>query len=226
MSDRAQSGLGWPTALGLLVALGGPEVVAAISLYVGRDEPNIGLQVFLQVLFCGLGVFIVLLVRRGEHLPLSSIGLKRPGWSTAVTALLLFLAGFWLLPIVTNPMVKAWGREGADAGIAQLAVLPAWFRVILGATGGIVEETLYRGYAVERLTMLTGRRWLGAGLATLAFAAAHIPAWGIGFALTADLPAGILLVAFYLWRRDLIANMLAHSAGLIVAMFTIVPRAV
>jgi membrane protease YdiL (CAAX protease family) len=123
-------------------------------------------------------------------------------------------------------LVKAWGQKGADAGIAELARLPVWFRVVLGVTGGVVEETLYRGYAVERLATLTGRRWLGATLATIAFAAAHIPAWGVGFALVADLPAGVILVLFYLWRRDLVANMLAHSAGLIMAMFTIVPGAV
>ena len=28
---------------------------------------------------------------------------------------------------------------------------------------------------------------------------------------------------FYLWRRDLVANMLAHSSGIVVAMFTMVP---
>jgi membrane protease YdiL (CAAX protease family) len=37
---------------------------------------------------------------------------------------------------------------------------------------------------------------------------------------------GVVLVLFYLWRRDLLANMLAHSAGLIVALFTTVPWAI
>jgi hypothetical protein len=31
------------------------------------------------------------------------------------------------------------------------------------------------------------------------------------------------MTLFYLWRRDLVANMIAHSFGLLVAMFTIVP---
>ena len=111
------------------------------------------------------------------------------------------------------------------AEVARLAALPAWFRVFLGATSGVVEETLYRGYAIERLAAIAGRRWLGAALAALAFGLAHIPAWGVGYALAADLPAGIVLVLFYLWRRDLIANMLAHSTALIIALFTSVPWA-
>jgi len=54
-------------------------------------------------------------------------------------------------------------------------------------TGGIVEDTLYRGYAIERLATITRRRWLGATISVVAFGLAHIPAWGIGFALGADL---------------------------------------
>jgi membrane protease YdiL (CAAX protease family) len=168
---------------------------------------------------------VVLIVVRFERLPLRSIGLRRPDWSTLATATLLFLVGFLLMPLVTNPLIERWGQQGADAGIAELARLPAWFRVVIGATGGAVEETLYRGYAIERLSAITGRRWLGATLATLVFALAHIPAWGVGFALTADLPAGIVFTLFYLWRRDVVANALAHSAGLIVALFTIMPPA-
>lgn len=226
MEDRSRSSLGWPTAVGLAVALGGPPLIAAMSPRGVDDGPNLAALVSLQLVFCGLAALILFIVRRCERLPMASIGLRRPSWSTGVTALLLFLVGFLLLPVVTDPLVKAWGQQGANGGGAELAALPGWFRVVVGATGGVVEETLYRGYAVERLATLTGRRWVGAALATLAFAAAHIPAWGVGFALAADLPAGIILVLVYLWRRDLVANMLAHSTGLIVAMFTIVPAAV
>ena len=214
---------GWLTYGGLAVALAGPSAIAALSL---RSADSLGIQMLLQLTFCSLAVVVIAIVIKGERLPLSSIGLRQPDWSTLATALLLFLVGFFVMPLVTTPLVEAWGRRGADAGIAELAVCPAWFRIFLAVTSGIVEETLYRGYAVERLSTITGRRWLGATLATLAFAAAHIPMWGLGFSLAADLPAGILLVAFYLWRRDLIANMLAHSAGILVAMFTTVPLAI
>ena len=226
MDNRPRSPLSWPTVVGLVVALGGPAALAAISPRVVGDSPNLGPQILLQSVFCGLAVFVVVLVLRYERLPLRSIGLRRPDRATVVTALLLFLVGFILLPLVIAPLVKVWGQQGADEGIAGLAALPGWFRVVLGVTGGVVEETLYRGYAVERLATIAGRRWLGATLATIAFGAAHIPAWGLGFALVADLPAGVILVLFYLWRRDLVANMLAHSTGLIVAMFTTVPPAV
>ena len=215
--------LKWPTILGLLVVLCGPPAIASLGR---RLSDEMVTQLTLQLAFCGLALFIVLLVVRFEHLPLASIGIRTPGWSTLVTAVALFSAGILVQILVIGPLVGRWGDGRPGVEIATLATLPAWYRIVLGATGGMVEETLYRGYAVERLATITGRRWLGATLATLIFAAAHIPSWGIRFAFLADLPAGILLVSFYLWRRDLVANMLAHSGGIILAMFTVVPRSV
>ena len=101
--------------------------------------------------------------------------------------------------------------------------MPAWFRLFVGVTGGVVEETLYRGYGVERLAAITSRRWQGGAIAAVAFALAHIPAWGVGFALAVDLPFGLVITLFYLWKRDLLANIFAHSAGLVVGMLTAVP---
>jgi membrane protease YdiL (CAAX protease family) len=72
--------------------------------------------------------------------------------------------------------------------------------------------------AIERLATVTGRRWLGASIAAVAFGLAHVPAWGIGPSLAADLPFGIVMTVAYLWRRDLIANAVAHSAALVVQM--------
>jgi membrane protease YdiL (CAAX protease family) len=195
-------------------------VLAVVSPRLAGPGFHLGRQLALQALFYLLAVAIVVLVVRYERLPLDSIGLRRPDRYTVPTALALFMLGLLLQVSLIGPLVERWGQAGAEAGVAELAALPVWFRLLLG-TGGAVEELLYRGYAVERLGTVTKRRWLGAVLATAAFALAHVPAWGLGFALVADLPAGILLVSFYLWRRDLIANMLAHSAGIMVAMLTV-----
>jgi uncharacterized protein len=74
---------------------------------------------------------------------------------------------------------------------------------------GVTEEIVYRGYAIERLTFLTGRRWLAALLAGAAFLVAHW-SWGatqlilVGFAT-------LIFTSLYLWRRDLLCCMLAHA---------------
>jgi membrane protease YdiL (CAAX protease family) len=128
---------------------------------------------------------------------------------------LLFVA-----PLAMAPF-ESVGQAGLAAGVERLAALPLWFRVFLALTGGAIEEILYRGYAIERLSAITGRRWLGATLALAAFTVAHVPAWGAGFAFTADLAAGTVLTLSYLWKRDLFANVLAHSTTLVIAMGTL-----
>ena len=86
-------------------------------------------------------------------------------------------------------------------------------------TAGVFEETAFRGYALERLAPYVGGRWAAATLTLVLFALAHASAVG-----TAHLPpiliVGGLVTLLYLWRRDLLLNMIAHSTidaiGLIV----------
>ena len=89
--------------------------------------------------------------------------------------------------------------------------LPLWLRVVAVITAGTVEETLFRGYTVTRLSKLTGSMWLAAALSVTAFAALHIPVWGIGPSFS-FLLGGAATTAFFIWRRDLLAMVLAHIA--------------
>ena len=208
------------TICGLLIALGGPALFGVVADGVFGPSPRLAIQVMLQLLYCMLPIVLVRITIRHERLPLRSIGLRRPGWSTLAWGLILW-AAISLLPILSSPLLTLLGTDGLAEGMQRLAVLPIWFRVVVGVTGGIVEEVLYRGYAVERLASISGRPWLAAAVSTLIFALSHVPYWGLGFAIGADLPFGIVMTAFYLWRRDLLANMLAHSGGLVVSLVTL-----
>ena len=220
MADRARP-LNWPTALGLLVVLFGPPLLVVIPNRFLGGTLSLATHAVLQLLLCAMAAFVVFLVVKVEGQPVGTIGIRRPDWMTPIVAVVLFLLAFVLQGMVTAPLARRWGTAGVDAGVAAIRQWPAWFRVFVAVTGGIAEETLYRGYAVEKLIAVTGRTWLGAALATAVFGVAHIPAWGAAFALTADLVAGILLVLFYVWRRDLVANILAHTAGLFLGLFAI-----
>lgn len=205
----------------IIVALAGPPLFVVVPDRLFGESPAIGIQLVLQFLYCGLAAFIVWFVLRVERLPLQSIGVRRPSLPTVVWAVVVAVVALYVLPIVTSPLANALGDEGLETGVQRLVALPAWFRVVLAVTGAAVEETLYRGYAVERLATITGRPWLGGAVACVAFALAHIPWWGVGFALGADLPFGILMTAFYLWKRNLPANILAHAIALLVGILTV-----
>jgi membrane protease YdiL (CAAX protease family) len=209
------------TAGALLVAVAGPPLLIVLERRLFGDLPPVAAQLVLQLVFCSLAGVVVFVVIHVERLPLSSIGLRQPGWSTIVSGVLLALATLYLLPLMTVPLMRVVDLGGFEPEARRLAALPIWFRVFIAVTSGAVEETLYRGYAVERLAMITGRRWLGALVAVIVFGLAHIPAWGIGPALGADLPFGVVMTLFYLWRRDLIANAIGHSTALVVGLLSL-----
>ena len=76
------------------------------------------------------------------------------------------------------------------------------------ASPGISEEVLYRGYAIERLQSITGSKWIAAAISLILFAAFHFRQGLAGVVLAFVL--GAILTAFYLWKRNLVANITAH----------------
>jgi membrane protease YdiL (CAAX protease family) len=50
--------------------------------------------------------------------------------------------------------------------------------LLLVVTAGVFEETLYRGYALERLSSLWGSQWLAATATLALFTLMHAPAVG------------------------------------------------
>lgn len=204
----------------MIVALAGPPALVLVGNWWFGERPPLGAAIALQIVYCAIGGFIVWTVLRKERLPLASIGLHAPRWSTIFVAALLWLVALQLLPILTVPLRDA-GATAAPDSLRRLIALPVWFRVVVALTGGVVEEVLYRGYAIERLTTMTGNQWRAAAIATIAFAMAHIPAWGIRYALIAHLPFGVIATLCYLWRRDLLANILAHDVGLLVGVLSV-----
>ena len=108
--------------------------------------------------------------------------------------------------------------------MARLAGLPPWFLVFAAITAGVVEETLFRGYALERLGELTGSYTL-AGICTLAiFALIHLPFWGWG-PVVAFLIGGVVSTAFYVWRHDLMALIVAHALTDTLGLLLLTPTA-
>ncbi|HXA09235.1 MAG TPA: CPBP family intramembrane glutamic endopeptidase [Chthoniobacterales bacterium] len=72
----------------------------------------------------------------------------------------------------------------------------------------VVEELFYRGYAIERLQSLGLNRWVAGIIPLLIFAFGHGTNGWANVVLA--LALGALLTVFYLWRRDLVANMVGH----------------
>jgi len=193
------------TLAGLALALvAGPALLIAQKAVTG---PIAGVPQILarEGMLFALAAVLVLIILRGERLPLSSVGfnLDRPG-RTALLTLGIFLAlcagvavALLLLHVTGLPMPDSKGFK-PPPGVVTLVMIRA----------GIVEELFYRGFAIERLEWLTKNKWLAGIVPLLFFAAAHFNLGLSGMIIA--LVLGAVMTAFYMWKRDLIANMTGH----------------
>jgi membrane protease YdiL (CAAX protease family) len=197
---KRPSGVTW---LGLFLALFGMLIVRQL---VNRVWPN---PTFTSAVIKEAGMWLIavvllVIIRVGERLPLRSIGLGTARWGNSV--LWGFLLGIVGL-LVGAGLVALTGYTGGELGKA-MDKLPTWLVFLIVVRAGVVEELCYRGYAIERLHALGLPRGLAAAVPLLIFGVGH---WTGGWAnILIALVLGAMLALFFIWRRDLVANMIGH----------------
>jgi uncharacterized protein len=198
---------GWITAAGLCIALVVPVLPSLVGWVLERgtdlSTERVGWGLVVHWLIFATIVAWVLLV---EHRNLASIGVRPIRWWTVPLGL---IAGTLILG-VTGVLIGVLHLSSGSRFAAYLLSLPLPTRVSLVITAGVWEETAYRGYALERLASILGSKWLAGGITVLCFVIAHIPAVGLNHILPV-LIVSIFVTLLYLWRRDLVLNMVAHA---------------
>ena len=195
---------GW-TIAGLCVALFGIPLVTTASRLLAPDPTASAAILTREIAILAMTAGLVWIVVKGEKLPLSSIGFRTDGvgrslaWGLGLAAvcfaiLIACLAGFSALGI----------HYGEGQSISR--ALPITLLAVTRA--GISEELLYRGFALERLQSMTGSKWIAAGATLIIFALFHYRQGMAGIFLAFVL--GGVLTAFWLWKRNLVANMFGH----------------
>jgi membrane protease YdiL (CAAX protease family) len=160
-------------------------------------------------------VALIVIIRRGEHLPMRSIGLGTTRWWKSV------LWGF-VIAVTSAVVIGALAyvtSYGHGPGSAAFEKLPLWLITAIVFRAGVVEELFYRGYAIERLQMIGLGRFWAVAIPLVIFSLGH---WSGGAAnILIAFAAGLILTGFYLWRRDLAANMIGH--GLVDFVANVLP---
>jgi membrane protease YdiL (CAAX protease family) len=160
-------------------------------------------------------IALIVIIRRGEHLPMRSIGLGTTRWWKSV------LWGF-VIAVTSAVVIGALAyvtSYGHGPGSAAFEKLPLWLITAIVFRAGVVEELFYRGYAIERLQLIGLGRFWAVAIPLVIFSLGH---WSGGAAnILIAFAAGLILTGFYLWRRDLAANMIGH--GLVDFVANVLP---
>jgi membrane protease YdiL (CAAX protease family) len=206
------------TYIGLVLALVGPFVPYVLDPIVfgaALTPARIEWDTLFHWLNLAAVIGVVLFV---EQLPVTSIGLKRLRWWTAPFGV---LAGAIILGLsgIAVGVLKATPNKHF---VELLTSLPFLVRVVIVITAGVFEETLFRGYALERLATAFDSKWIAGGITVALFTLAHLPAVGLRHLLPIFI-VSLLVTLLYLWRRDLVINMIAHATidgvGLLLVPF-------
>ena len=161
-------------------------------------------------------VTLLVIIRHGEHLPMRSIGLGTARWWKSI----LWGVIVAIVSAVAVGLLAYLTGYGHGPGSAAFEKLPLWLITLIVFRAGVVEELFYRGYAIERLQMIGLGRFWSVTIPLVIFSLGH---WSGGAAnILIALAAGMILTGFYLWRRDLIANMIGH--GLVDFVANVLPR--
>lgn len=205
MNDVSPAGRAW-TYAGLAIALFGIPAVNLIFKLADFTRNDDGAIVIRELAILALVAVLLWIVRGGERLPLSSIGLRRQPFGpailwTLVTMIAFAAALFFCIGLLLPALGLTYGSQGAPA--VSLAVTTL---VVMRA--GIAEEVFYRGFAIERIEALTGSRAIAAVVPLIMFAGFHF-SQGIAGVLIAFF-VGAAATAIYLWKRNLVILIAAH----------------
>jgi membrane protease YdiL (CAAX protease family) len=205
MSDKAASPakVSRATWIGLFLSL---FSLLLIRQAVSHFWPTLNFTAALwkESLIWASAIVLLILVRRGERLPFSSMGLGRSTWWKSI---------LWGLVIavvcaVVGGALAHFTHYGGGRGAAAFEKLPLWLITLIVIRAGVVEELFYRGYAIERLEALGLNHYWAAAIPAVIFGLGH---WTGGWEnIVIALVLGAVLAVFYLRRRDLVANMIGH----------------
>ena len=206
MSDKAAppAKVSRATWIGLFLSLFAFLVIRQTILYFAPTLTTSS-AIVKETLLWMSAVALLIIIRRGERLPFSSIGLGTSRWWKSI------LLGLVIAVVsgVVGGVLAALSGYGHGPGSAAFEKLPLWLITLIVLRAGVVEELFYRGYAIERLQAVGLKPVWAAGIPLIIFAVGH---WTGGVAnIVIALALGAILTGFYLWRRDLVANMIGHG---------------
>lgn len=210
MSNSAK--ISFASIIGLALSLVGYLIVSVTlklpSLKNALSQNTTALLGFLLAwVLAGALIFVVI---RGEHRSLASIGLKTITVKEGLLAIVLGILLSLSVPVLTLIASQIIPTSEQETIVSVTKSVPAIILLLGVLTAGITEEILYRGYPIERIIEITGNKWLAVAISMIAFVLPHIVGWNLTHVIGVVVPLGLILSGLYMWKRNLIFNMIIH----------------
>ena len=200
----------------IFIALSSPLIQSAMRPLL---EGNFAFPIdrFLSIWIFWIAVAIVLFISvRIENIPLSEFGIQKNTRSLRYRLIEMIVA--LIIGVIVSIVLILFStavRDWLDAPLANTIdparILPFWIILPAWITAAVAEEILFRSYPIKRLTMLTGNRWLAAGISLIVFTLLHLVGWDWIHVLTLVFPGAMMLTGLYLWRKSLWFVIVVHS---------------
>lgn len=192
----------------------------------GEGGPEVG-EWFPYLLMANHALLFLLYWRfvRADGTTFASVGWRLPSgweslWLEPFYGLVSGIALGFFNKLFLSPVLGRLEGAGANpasrfslADLDEAALIP--FLIAATLFAGIVEESIYRGYAITRLRPRMGTGWAVA-VSTLLFGPLH---FGLGLpGIAGAILLGLFLAIVFLWRGNLLAPVVAHAVVNAVAV--------
>lgn len=198
-----------PTLIGLILALAGPALLLRARHRLLGEADTRRTPIADQLCLLVLVACVIAVVLHWERRPLASIGWPALAWESLAWGSML---AFIFVRVLVPGEIQLLARLGlaAESGLVPRTPLPWPVLVFVTVVACVADETLVRGYAFTRIAELTDSD-IFAGLITIGIVAQLHPrlrGWG---PMAAYVLNTSVLTAFFAWRHDLLANVIAHT---------------
>ena len=197
----------WAAVIGLIIILGSEYILRDAFISKGASQFQIGIAIAAEWVIALLLLFYW--IPRVERRKLDSIGFGKFRWRYIWISIVAYIV-YFLISAGVEFGLNSVGLQGLRDLSSTLRGygFPLLFGLFL--TGTFVEEIFYRGYIIERVAELAGRRWLAGTISWLTFTLVHIRFFGLGATLEVAVIAAVLVI-LYTRTKSIWPSIIVHG---------------
>lgn len=197
----------WSSWVGVIVILGVEFMIRNVFLPSGANETHVVNAIIVEWVL--LVLLLVIWIPRVERNSLASIGFGKFKWRYLWMGILVFIL-ITIALMVSGIVLEANGLEPIRSLQSVLKTFNGSTLMGLFLTGTILEEVFYRGYLIERLSELTGHRWLAGFVSWITFSLVHLKFFGLGPTIDVSITSAAL-VLIYMKEKSIWPCIIAHG---------------